>query len=211
MRNLRPRCVVVFVLGLALSLLSSASWEVSAQASKAEGKAKNAGKAKPPTPPRPSVQKKPPSNVKPLVRTALVSPKQLAKAKLTEPQHASDQQLVLAIYVLHSAKRTLDLADHDYGGHRGDAVKDIVKAEKQLHQALKYRGQKTPGAAPPEPPRIPEPQKLSDAQLRTQLPVLEQTIGVLERADHDYGGHRKQAVADLKAAVAQLKKALAYK
>lgn len=51
---------------------------------------------------------------------------------------------------------------------------------------------------------------MSDAQLTASIPVLEQTVTLLKMANHDYGGHRGQAVTDLEAAVRQLKAALKY-
>jgi len=142
-----------------------------------------------------------------------------AQKKNTEPQKASNHQMAEAIHLLKSIKLTLEGADHDYGGHRAQAVKDIGQAEKQLHEALMYihkqhaktgsttaKGKGTGKNNNPHP----EPQKLSDAELASSVPVLHQTVVMLEKADHDYGGHRAKAVTDLKAAVTQLEKALKF-
>lgn len=47
-------------------------------------------------------------------------------------------QIHKALHKLHQAKRTLENAAHDFGGHRVDAIKDIDRAINQLKQALAY-------------------------------------------------------------------------
>jgi hypothetical protein len=137
-----------------------------------------------------------------------------AQRKPKEPQSTSNQQLAQAIHLLQNVKVTLEAADHDYGGHRAQAVKDIGAAEKQLRVALEYihkqrlksgGGGKNYSRGP-----HPEPQKISDAQLAAAVPTLQQTAVALQNADHDYGGHRARAVTDLKAAIVQLEKALKF-
>ncbi len=128
------------------------------------------------------------------------APRTAAAAVVAHPQ------LVLAIQVLESVKRTLEAADHDYGGHKGAAVHDIGKAEKQLREAL---GAPINGVAP-RVPHIREPQMLSDYQLASAIPVLQETIVFLSASPTDLGGHRARAIADLRAAIAQLEKALEY-
>jgi ABC-type glycerol-3-phosphate transport system substrate-binding protein len=43
-----------------------------------------------------------------------------------------------AINALEKAKAHLTLADHDFGGHRADAVKACDEAIKELNEALKF-------------------------------------------------------------------------
>ncbi|HTC93394.1 MAG TPA: hypothetical protein VK699_08080 [Terriglobales bacterium] len=43
-----------------------------------------------------------------------------------------------AIRALEKAKSDLQHADHDFGGHREEAVEAIDNAIKQLNEALKY-------------------------------------------------------------------------
>lgn len=43
-----------------------------------------------------------------------------------------------AIRELQEAKRELQTAAHDFGGHREDAVKAVDEAIRQLQQALQY-------------------------------------------------------------------------
>jgi hypothetical protein len=141
--------------------------------------------------------------------------------KLSVPQKVSNMELVQALQTLQSIKKTLEGADHDYGGHRADAVRDIGKAEKQLRQALHAvhkhpnpmagtgKGAGATGGGGKGNPH-PEPQALSNAQLAASIPALEQVVVFLQKADHDYGGHRAAAVTDLNAAIAQLGKALKF-
>ena len=131
--------------------------------------------------------------------------------KPREPQQQSNQQLRQALHVLHSVKKTLQAANHDYGGHRVAAVRDVSAAAHQLRLALHHKKRPgKPGAKPGTGPRQPEPQVLSDQQLTGSIPVLREAIAVLQNANHDYGGHRAKAVADLQKAIRQLEKALAF-
>src|SRR6516225_6355425 len=61
---------------------------------------------------------------------------QVAQAAKKESQKQSNEQLREALHVLQVTKKTLEGADHDYGGHRVDAVKAIGAAEHQLKLAL---------------------------------------------------------------------------
>jgi hypothetical protein len=141
-----------------------------------------------------------------------------AQKKAKEPQSLSDQQLVESIHLLHSVRKTLEMADHDYGGHRADAVRDISAASKQLKLALEFvhKG-KTTGAKKDQPkkgktpmPTPMEPQALSDMQLASSVPTLRATVALLQKANHDYGGHRAKAVTDLELAIRQLDAALKF-
>jgi hypothetical protein len=137
------------------------------------------------------------------------------KKPLKEPQSVSNHQLHEALHILHSVKKTLEMADHDYGGHRAAAVRDISAAAHQLKLALEHvHKNKKPGTGKPgtgskgTPNR--EPQVLSDKQLADAIPTLNATIALLQKADHDYGGHRARAVTDLQVAIKQLEKALKW-
>jgi hypothetical protein len=141
------------------------------------------------------------------------------KAPKREPQKLSNAQLREAVAVLQATKKMLQSADHDYGGHRVDAIRDIDSAERQLSLALRSQhkgksfGQKTvgkPGKFGTGRGKGREPQNISNLQLADAIVILEQTHVLLQKADHDYGGHRAAAVRDLGKAVEQLKIALTY-
>jgi hypothetical protein len=149
----------------------------------------------------------------PSVNPVLNPPAGLSAQMSTLSQSVSNQILLEMVPVLQTLNNTLANADRDYDWHRANAVVDISRADLQLGDALNFVGQKTD--VDPAPMRTdkgahPESQKLSDAQLAAEIPVLNMAIKILEHADHDYGGHRVDAIHDLEAAVVQLEKALAY-
>jgi hypothetical protein len=136
-----------------------------------------------------------------------------------EPQAVSNAQLREGLHVLQTTKKMLEGADHDYGGHRVAAIRAIGVAERQLTRALHWQhkgaapgGKVGPGVGGSGAGRgkQPEPQGISNLQLADAIVILERTRGVLEMADHDYGGHRAAAVRDIGGAIRQLKVALKY-
>jgi hypothetical protein len=143
------------------------------------------------------------------------APAATAAAAGIQSAQATHQQLVQSLHVLQSTKKTLEMADHDYGGHRAAAVHDIGKAERQLREALGHSphhkaravGARTGGG---KVAGNREPQQLSNEQLAAAIPVLQNTVAALKNANHDFGGHREKAIEDLNTAVAQLKTALQY-
>jgi hypothetical protein len=130
-----------------------------------------------------------------------------------EPQAASNAQLREGLAVLHQTKLLLEQADHDYGGHRVNAIKAISAAHHQLKLALETQtkhkihagggGKGVAGGGK-------EPQAASNMQLAVSIAVLKKTAVVLEGADHDYGGHRAAAVRDIHVAVRELETALKF-
>jgi hypothetical protein len=138
----------------------------------------------------------------------LIADLSMACAQKTEPQTQSNAQLMQTLNVLHSTKVVLEGADHDYGGHRAAAVKAIGAAQHQLRLAL---GIKAPsGKGPKKDSPMPEPQNVSNTQLAEAIPVLKEAITTLKGANHDYHGHRANAVRDLEEAKQQLEMALKY-
>ena len=104
-----------------------------------------------------------------------------------EPQALSNQQLVNGIQLLQSINFTLKAADHDYGGHRAQAVRAVGTAERQLRRALNYRAGAKMLAPIRNQPHTgsntgphPQPQKLSDQQLAAAIPVLTAVIQGLQ-------------------------------
>jgi hypothetical protein len=141
------------------------------------------------------------------------------RAPKREPQRVSNAQLHEALHVLQVTKKTLQGADHDYGGHRVEAIKAIGASEHQLKLALQTQAKPgKPGGKTGDKPgrpgkgggKQPEPQDISNLQLAEAIPILQRTRVFLEKADHDYGGHRAAAVRDLGAAIHQLKLALEF-
>jgi hypothetical protein len=139
-----------------------------------------------------------------LTRSAEAAP---AKPR-REPQRVSNAQLREAIHVLQLTKKTLEGADHDYGGHRAKAVKAIGAAEHQLRLALgsQHQGKKPGGKGG----KGNEPQNISNVQLAEAIPIMQRTVALMEKANHDYCGHREQAIKDVNIAIHQLKAALEF-
>ncbi|MGH7169605.1 MAG: hypothetical protein ACRELG_04920, partial [Gemmataceae bacterium] len=111
----------------------------------------------------------------------------------------------------------------DYGGHRVAAIKAIGAAERQLTLALHSQNKKTaPGGKTGGKTagkagrrgagrgKQPQPQNISNLQLADAIVILNRTRTMMQKADHDYGGHRTAAVRDLGGAIKQLKVALKY-
>src|SRR6516225_5635947 len=99
----------------------------------------------------------------------------IAQKKPKEPQVLSDMQLAESIQTLRVIRFTLEKADHDYGGHRADAVRDITAAVKQLRLALEHSGKAVPKGERKKDKGGKEPQAISDAQLAASIPPLRQT------------------------------------
>ncbi len=47
-----------------------------------------------------------------------------------------------AIHELHDAKAYLEKANHDFGGNKAQAIKDVDAALKALHAAIEYEEKK---------------------------------------------------------------------
>lgn len=144
--------------------------------------------------------------------SAEARPRKLPKR---EPQRVSNAQLHEALHVLQVTKRTLEGADHDYGGHRVASIKAIGAAQHQLKLALQTQAKSAKsggksGQAGKGGGKHREPQNISNLQLAEAIPILQRTRMFLEKADRDYGGHRAAAVRDLGGAIQQLKLALKF-
>lgn len=80
----------------------------------------------------------------PAILSAAPAPKP-AVAAATAPQKKEDEggrerhpHIRAAIRELQAAKRELQTANHDFGGHRDEAVEACDKAIHQLQQALQF-------------------------------------------------------------------------
>jgi hypothetical protein len=103
---------------------------------------------------------------------------------------------------LHQVKVLLEKADRDYDGHRAEAVKDITAAIHALEMGHKHHhhGKGAHGGG--------EKQRLSDAQLRESIKVLN---AVLTQLKGESGEPAAKASADIVKAIKQLEIALTIK
>ena len=138
-------------------------------------------------------------------------------------QKKSDSLLRQTHDQLGLAKAALRGADHDYHGHRADALRAVEFAERQIHRAFQFEHGKAgpvgPGGANLPTPHTgpnpqsthadhPLPQAVSNEVLKQTISNLESMKSTLQEADHDYGGHRASTVRAIDEAVNQLNKAL---
>jgi hypothetical protein len=141
------------------------------------------------------------------------------------PQGQSNSALHMCIEQLRQTEAALKGADHDYGGHRVQAMEATHKAIEQLRTALKYekgatnqragRGAlaKAGGARRAAAGSVkgqPLPQAASDQVLEQGIAQLKAAKAELKGADHDYGGHRVASIAAIDHATAQLETALKF-
>ncbi|HEY3320828.1 MAG TPA: hypothetical protein VGP72_10225 [Planctomycetota bacterium] len=120
-----------------------------------------------------------------------------------------------AVRELAAAKKELEEADHDFGGHRAEAVKAVERAHKQLEKALEF----DKGGAPDKAKSAEEPKakantateaELKHPHIHAALDALRETRKDLKEAAHDFGGHRADALEATDHAIKQLKTALEY-
>jgi hypothetical protein len=150
-----------------------------------------------------------------LVAAALAGPVAAApgKVKKPEPQVVSNIQLVESLHVLITVKVVMEQANHDYGGHRADAVKCVKGAIHHVNRALEHEHKHHKNTLPKDfkPGKwSPEPQAISNFQLIESIKILEKTAAFLRQANHDYGGHRANAIHDIELAIHQLQVALKF-
>jgi hypothetical protein len=124
-----------------------------------------------------------------------------------EAQKKSNAQLLEAYHVLQRTKITLEKADHDYGGHRRDAVKSIGAAQDRLRNALAKYGVKVAPAGSGNVKGGNESQRVSDVKIAHALETLRKTAKVIHDANHDYFWQRHDALVDVDHAIRHLEAA----
>jgi hypothetical protein len=107
-----------------------------------------------------------------------------------------------ALYELREARAELRSAAHDFGGHRKAALLAINTAIGQLEKALKYSGDKRPFKGDPKADYYKKYRTYP--HIRHAIHELRETVAELKAASHNYGGHRKKALEESRAAIKQL-------
>jgi hypothetical protein len=142
----------------------------------------------------------------------------LAAAAVSNAQKERHPQIRKAIAALDRAKVDLQQADHDFCGHRVEALEATNRALEQLNKALNYDKHEhavaplasfmavdsdLAGAAQKKPHRK-EHHPFIEAALR----ALDGAKNDLQHAAHDFGGHRDEAVEAVEGAIKQLHQAI---
>jgi hypothetical protein len=107
-------------------------------------------------------------------------------------------------HLIHELRKTAHLlskADRDYKGHRAAAVKQIRHAIEQLRKEAHLHGHKIPNGY-----KGPEPQPVSDAQLKKAQEQLKTILGDLNSLKATK--HREKAAEHITSAIDELKIAL---
>jgi len=129
----------------------------------------------------------------------------------------SDANLRLVDSHVRAAIDSLQEDNHDYGGHRANAVRDLETAANDIASALSLdrRGEPGTSAAPGALREGSEPmgamtQRTSNSSLMAARTHTEAAMDALQRDAHDYGGFRVKAIASLRAAREQILLALQF-
>jgi len=147
-----------------------------------------------------------------------------------EQPGAEHRSLAHAAHEIKAVIESLEKAKHDFGGHREAAIKDCKAAEKQLREGHEFdlkhdqegkekssvkaeKAEKTEKSVTKSDPETKDGKhhEMSEhARIEHAITVLENAIDHLQKAPHDFGGHRVDAVKDCQAAMKQLREALAF-
>lgn len=118
-----------------------------------------------------------------------------------EPKHP---HLHHALFEMREAHKDLKEAKHNFGGHREKALGALDAAIHQTEKALTGAGDPFKGFTPG---KIYGGYK-NHPHLRHALHEMRAAHKELKEAKHDFGGHRKKAIADLDVAIAQVEKCI---
>ena len=133
----------------------------------------------------------------------------------------SDKLMREAGQRLERAQRQMKNAQPIYDGHRADAIQlaEIAQMEIKIGLAVDRLHEQGKGSNPANlAPKVPdgkrdpsknnEQVKRSNAQMIAGGKLLEEALGLLQRAQADYSGHRRAAIEATQKAINQVKEAL---
>lgn len=124
--------------------------------------------------------------------------------------HQSDNNLRFARYRIEENVDLLQRDRHDYNGYRVRAIASFQAAREQIDQALRYDRQADWNAISPLAASSSYPDNRSDRNLLLVRGNIEHLIDMLQRDNHDYGGHRVSAIGFLQQGRTDLTLALRY-
>jgi hypothetical protein len=127
----------------------------------------------------------------------------------------SDSNMVYVSRYIDRAAQALQQDQHDYNGHRAAAVADIDRARSDIASALaydnsheRYNLSSAAMANVTAETAFENSQNGSDRNLTYVKAYLERALDMLRNDNHDYGGYRVKAIADIEAARDQIATAL---
>ncbi len=127
----------------------------------------------------------------------------------------SDSNMAYVSRYVANAEAALQQDRHDYNGHRAAALTDVARARADIASALAYDNSheryNLSAAAmvnADAEAAFERTQANSDRNLNYVRAHLERALDLLRRDNHDYGGYRVKAIADLEAARDQIGTAL---
>jgi hypothetical protein len=101
---------------------------------------------------------------------------------------------------LATAKRELQRATANKGGHRANAIRLINSAIAEVNAGIEYDRQHNHANR--------RPSSADQPHMTTALAALESAKNNLERATGDKGGHRRRAIELVKDAISEVKKGI---
>jgi hypothetical protein len=117
-----------------------------------------------------------------------------------EPKHPHIHR---ALFEMREAHRELKEANHNFGGHRDEALEALDVGIKQLEKALELSGDAYKGFVPPK--GLYDDYK-NHPHLRHSLVEMREALKELKEAAHNFGGHRERAVGALEVAIKETEK-----
>jgi hypothetical protein len=119
---------------------------------------------------------------------------------------ADHPHLYQAVYELRLAHEELVKAGHNFGGHKDKAILAIDASYRQIEKCLEAAGDAYSTKFAP-PGGIYKGYK-NHAHLRHSLVELREAHAYLKGASGNFGGHKKQALVDIDAAIVQVEKCI---
>ncbi|HLX03849.1 MAG TPA: hypothetical protein VKS80_17215 [Trinickia sp.] len=132
------------------------------------------------------------------VKPTDIRPEDTDIAAIVRGQRASNENVEDVKTIVERSIAMLQSDAHDYGGFRYKAVVTLEAARDQLGEAIAFR----------EAHSGENPATASDENLRFTRLYLERAVDMLQHDQHDYAGHRVNAIADIQSAQANLAAAL---
>ena len=115
------------------------------------------------------------------------------------------RELRVAMSSLERARRELERAGHDFGGHKGDAMKatDAALHELRLASGQDAREERTGVETARE-------HRAEEHELHVALADLERSRADLEHSTHNFNGRRKEALEAVDAAIREIRRAAEF-